>query len=365
MRIVFLMPPLQMAGGIKVVVIYAKAFVARGHEVILISPPHKSMSLYHRFRRFLREKSWPSNATLRPSQLDESGLDSRILECHRPILESDVPNADVVIATWWETAEWVNALPKRCGEKVYFIQHHEIFPYLPIERCHATYRMPMHQVVIAKWLENVMRNDYGSKNVDLVENSVDRDQFYADTRGKNTVPTVGFLYSSASFKGVEVTIEAVKSLRKLFPDLRIISFGSERVSGQLRLPVGTEYMYRPRQSDIRNIYARCDVWISASRTEGFNLPVLEAMACRTPVVSTKAGWPLQAIVTGYNGALVEVDDISAIVSAVHNILSAENSVWQTMSHNALATSAIGSWRESAEKLELILSGLLKNKLQYE
>ena len=28
--------------------------------------------------------------------------------------------ADVVIATWWETAEWVNALSRKKGEKIYF-----------------------------------------------------------------------------------------------------------------------------------------------------------------------------------------------------------------------------------------------------
>ena len=56
----------------------------------------------------------------------------------------DVPDGDLIIATWWETAEWVNALSPNKGAKVYFIQHHEIFPTfrlsavrLPIG-CHCT-----------------------------------------------------------------------------------------------------------------------------------------------------------------------------------------------------------------------------------
>jgi hypothetical protein len=31
---------------------------------------------------------------------------------------------------------------------------------------------------------------------------------------------------------------------------------------------------------------KCDAWMTCSRSEGFNLPALEAMACRTPVVLT-------------------------------------------------------------------------------
>ena len=44
----------------------------------------------------------------------------------------------MVIATWWETAEWVNDFPASKGRKFYLIQHHEIHPYLPLERVQAT-----------------------------------------------------------------------------------------------------------------------------------------------------------------------------------------------------------------------------------
>jgi glycosyltransferase involved in cell wall biosynthesis len=32
---------------------------------------------------------------------------------------------------------------------------------------------------------------------------------------------------------------------------------------------------------------------------------MEAMACRTPVVATRTGWPAEAIVAGFNGACVD------------------------------------------------------------
>ena len=43
----------------------------------------------------------------------------------------------VVIATWWETAEWVAGLSPRKGAKAYFLQHHEVHPGQPVDRVRA------------------------------------------------------------------------------------------------------------------------------------------------------------------------------------------------------------------------------------
>ena len=120
-----------------------------------------------------------------------------------------MPDADVVVATWWETAEWVNALDPRKGAKVYFIQHHEVFPYLPVDRSRATYQLPLRKVVISRWLLDVMREEYGDGSVDLVPNSVDSAQFFAAPRGKQSVPTFGFIYSTSGFKGLNVMLAAL------------------------------------------------------------------------------------------------------------------------------------------------------------
>lgn len=354
MRISFISPSVNMSGGTRVIAIYARALVEMGHEVCIVSPPPRPIPRLQKARLWLKGLGWPDEHMRTKSHLNGTGLDHRILDRPRPVSEADVPDGDVVIATWWETAEWIKAFGPRKGAKVYFIQHHEVHEYLPLARVEATYRLPLHKIVIAQWLKRVMIEQYGDSFVDVVPNSVDRTQFFAAPRGKQASPTVGFLYSCAPFKGLDIALAALRIVGKQFPDLRLISFGSERPTSSLSLPKQTQFFLSPPQAEIRNLYARCDVWITASRSEGFNLPALEAMACRTPVVSTRAGWPEEAIESGRNGVLVEVDDVPALGAGLEWVLSLNDDRWSDLSARAFATASLGSWEDSARMFEKAL-----------
>jgi len=102
----------------------------------------------------------------------------------------------------------------RKGAKAYFIQHHEVFPYLPVDRSRGNISAALRKIVISRWLEQVMRIEYGDNSVDLVPNSVDPDQFFAPFRGKQSIPTVGFVYSTAGFKSLNVSIAALAKVKQ-------------------------------------------------------------------------------------------------------------------------------------------------------
>lgn len=345
------MPDASMGGGTKVVVEHARQLERMGHNVLLVSTPGKAISLQQKLRAWSKGNGWPVDRTHQPSHVDGSGLDHKILDRSRPVTDEDVPDADVVVATWWETAEWVNALSPKKGAKVYFVQHHEVFPFLPVARCRATYQLPLHKIVVSQWLKRIMESEYSDPVVDLVPNSVDTSQFFAPVRRKQTAPTVGFLYATASFKGLDISLAALRAVRKRLPRLRMVSFGSERPYGQLPLLDGTDFFLSPPQDEIRHVYDQCDVWVTASRSEGFNLPAMEAMACRTPVVSTRTGWPEEAIKSGWNGILVDVEDVNAVAQGIEWVLTQNDDQWKILSSNALATVASSSWRTSAELFE--------------
>jgi glycosyltransferase involved in cell wall biosynthesis len=91
--------------------------------------------------------------------------------------------------------------------------------------------------------------------------------------------------------------------------------------------------------ELTALYRGADVLCYPSRAEGFGLPVLEAMAQGTPVV-TSVG-TATAEVAGDDGraaTLVEPDDISAIATALDRIVS-DPQVRDAMSHAAVQRAA--------------------------
>lgn len=353
MKITFVLPAADLSGGNRVVATYAERLQNRGHQVQLVSVPHQPLTRKQQLRSLLTGNGWPSRTVTKPSHYDAIDVPHHVISHQPPVLSSDVPDADVVIATWWETAEWINAFPPEKGAKVYLIQHHEVFDYLPIDRVQATYRMPLHKITISRWLDNLMRNEYGNCNVSLVPNSVDTTLFHAPARRKQDVPTVGLLYAPMPWKGVDVSLRAFALAQAQIPNLRLLCFGNCAPPAGL-LPENTIFHLNPPQATLRDLYAQCDVWLCGSYSEGFHLPILEAMACHTPIVSTAIGGAIDLIESGHNGHVVPVGDSEALAASLVQVLNQPESDWQAMSNAAYATATEYSWDDATDRFEAAL-----------
>ena len=156
-------------------------------------------------------------------------------------------------------------------------------------------------------------------------------------------------------------LAALEHVKKRMPELRVIAFGAEPVSPELPLPNWVEYHYRPPQDRIRQLYSECDVWLCGSRSEGFYLPMLEAMACRCPVVSTRVGGPIDNIVDAVNGFLVNVEDAAGLAEGTLKVLRLSEQEWQIMSEAALSTATRYSWDDAVDRLERALQNLVEQK----
>ncbi len=353
MKITFILPEVSFAGGIRVVSIYAERLQQRGHEVLVISTPPSQPSLRQQVSSLLKGNGWLSWPKSSSSYFDNLNVPHKVMDRFRPVTDADVPDADVVVATWWETAEWVALLSKAKGAKAYFVQHHEVFNYLPTNRASATWRLPMHKIAVAQWLVDLARTEYGDGNVSLVPCSVDTKMFNAPPRGKQSVPTVGLIYTIASWKGSDISLKAFSLAQKKIPNLRLVVFGSQSISPTLPLPTDTEYTQQPPQNRLKEFYAQCDAWLFGSRSEGFGLPILEAMACRTPVIGTPAGAAPELLSDGA-GILVKPEAPEDMAKAIERIVELSEAEWQAMSDAAYAKAANYTWDDATERFEAAL-----------
>lgn len=357
MKVTFVLEPADLSGGVRVVAEYARRLVARGHEVTVVSTPNPDLPFRLKLSHLRHKGEWFTPLALGPSHLDEAaqvGVKRVVLEKYRPVTTADVPEADAVVATTWKTGHWVAALPAKKGAKFHFMQHYETWAGWDAEDgCPAAWRLPTRKIVISRWLEKLCREEFGQEAVHI-PNSVDTERFSAPPRGKQSQPTVGFLYSATGFKGVEVVLEAIEQLGRQFPGLRVVSFGREDVSTERPLPAGSHYEKQPAQDRLRELYAMCDVWMCGSHAEGFHLPPLEAMACRCPVVSTRVGGPEDVIEEGVNGHLVEVRDAAGLAEKASRVLSLSDDAWREMSDAAYRTAHAYSWEDATDLFERAL-----------
>lgn len=357
-RITFVLPHAGMAGGIRVLAIYAERLYRRGHDVTVVSVPRTQPSLRRKIKSLLRGQGWPRAHGREPSHFDGCAVPHRVLDIFRPVLDSDLPDADVVVATFWRTGPWVAALSPRKGAKAIFLQGYEISPGHEDPEMDAVWRLPLRKIVISKWMIDLASQRFGDDDVLHVPNSVDTRQFFAPERGKQQTPTIGFLYSTIHLKGVDTSLAALRIVRERFPNLRMVVFGAEPVTPELALPEYAEYHHLPPQQLIPKLYSSCDVWVCGSRREGFHLPPLEAMACRCPVVSTRVGGPLDTVVDGENGYLVDIDDVETLAARVIDVLSLSEHDWRHMSDEALATATRYSWDDATDLFEAALKRIV-------
>lgn len=355
MKITFISPAPNLSGGQRVIATYADFLLERGHDVTVVARRNPLPTLKTRVRQLVR-----GNGLAAPpleTHFDRMRAQLLIPFHYGPIVADDVPDADVVIATWWETAFEIVHFPPSKGRKIYFIQHHEVHQHMPSHISGATYLLPLKKITIASWLVDTMRDLYGDDDVALAPNGVDHGLFFAPERERQPVPTVGLMYSPTHFKGVDISLRAIEFARRTHGDLRVVAFGAQPVTSRLPLPAGTEFHLSPPQTFLREIYASCDVFLTASRSEGFGLPILEAMACRTPVIATLTGCAKDVIDEGLNGHVVDVEDAEALGERLSQVLSMHGPDWKAMSRAAHLKSMGYNWSEASALFEEAIIGV--------
>jgi glycosyltransferase involved in cell wall biosynthesis len=343
-----------MSGGARVISIYARELERRGHDVRIVVALGLQPTLREHVRRLRRGQLRHVRPTRQPSHYDSIDHLVHRLDRLGPIRPTDCPDADVIVATWWETAEWMAAMPASKGRHVHFVQGYEAFEHMPKDRVDAVLRSPNRKITISHWLDDLLRNEFGNRDVHHVPNGVDMRQFNAPPRDRSASPVVGMLYHEASIKNSQDGIDAFVGLKAEMPDAKLIAFGNVAPSDAVPLPAGTSYNRSPPQDAIKNIYAACDVWLCSSTRECFHFPPLEAMACRCPVISTPVGGPLDIVKQGENGFLVPMKDVPAMTGALIDFFAMDAAAWRQMSDQAYETALGCDWGHAADSFEIAL-----------
>jgi glycosyltransferase involved in cell wall biosynthesis len=173
-------------------------------------------------------------------------------------------------------------------------------------------------------LTSVIHNGVDSALFAPTNDSALRREFGASP-GEFVVGCVGRLHP---VKSLEILLEAAAILKSTASGYRfvIVGDGDETYTRELlalrdRLGLADDVTFAGFRSDIHRAMAAFDVYALTSRSEGFSLSTIEAMASGIPVVATKCGGPEQILENGVTGLLVENGSPNAVASAIARLRS--------------------------------------------
>jgi glycosyltransferase involved in cell wall biosynthesis len=129
-----------------------------------------------------------------------------------------------------------------------------------------------------------------------------------------------------------------------------------------RLNISSRFHCEPPQHDVMDFYAAADLYVSPTREDSFGLPVLEAMACGLPVITSIFAGVADLITNKVDGfVLSDPNDPQALAQLLER-LYVDELLRQRIAEAAILTARRWTWdRNAAEIWELLKCAAEKKK----
>jgi glycosyltransferase involved in cell wall biosynthesis len=307
LAITYLLEDTELSGGVKVVLNQANMMASRGHRVTVVSKggPPKWIRFEIVFRRV---------AAFNPAAL---------------------PEADVTVATYWTTIGPALEAPSRAA--THYCQGFEaglVHNVGDHEAILEAYRAPIPSLAVSEDLANLVRSRFG-RPVRVVPPGLEpfwrpRWRWQPRRRARVVVMHPFEFY----MKGVDVGLEAVRRMRALGVECVVVRISQWPLSdAERRVLVADEFYQHLAPCEVARLLRRADLLLAPSwESEGFGLPVLEAMASGVPVVASDIA-AFRGFATSA-AALVPFDQPERFAQEAAAIL-ADPQRWRTMRASGL------------------------------
>jgi glycosyltransferase involved in cell wall biosynthesis len=333
LKIAFILPGGGPSGGVRCTVVAANQLQQRGHDVRLLV--NKKDTLKGCIRRCIR------NVQCHPTDWVKVSIKSA--EYFKDIRKCHFSSDELVVASGWWAAREIKKLDKRLLKV-----HHVRGIGSPDDNImRDCWEEPVPKIVVASYLKEFIKRVVAQEVFAVVTDGIELRDYYPDPKYPRT--GIGTIFKKGYHKDPDTIIQVFKRIKANMPGADCYLFGAEPKPKEL----SCEYIMQPPLEMARQIYSRCKVWLLCSRSEGFGLPILEAMACGCAVVATDCGGPKDMIQNGFNGFLCEVGNTTQIVDKICVLLDDEDLRRQFVSNSQEIVQEF-SWDHSIDKLEKTL-----------
>jgi glycosyltransferase involved in cell wall biosynthesis len=209
-----------------------------------------------------------------------------------------------------------------------------------------------------------------SDKISVIYEAVDHAKFHPSSRSeidealaRCQAPTSNYVLSVGTLerrKNLAKLLQAWSAVQDRVPaDTWLLlsgSFGDQHVFGttDVTLPPRVRTLGYVADQDLRHLYSGCQAFAYVSEYEGFGLPVLEAMACGAPVLTSRRT-SMEEIAKGA-AVLADAGSVDDIAAKLHELLVTP-SKRQDLGHAGLEIAKTYSWDRAARETEALLQSL--------
>lgn len=183
-------------------------------------------------------------------------------------------------------------------------------------------------VAICPTVKQTLIEDMGipASQITVVNNGVDIRRFTPAQTVHNDekirIISVGTLYW---IKNQLMTLRAISALHDMGYNVELTLLGDgedrEKIQNAIKASKAESYIFAPgSKKNVEDYLRQADIYVSASKTEGLPLSILEAMACGLPVVATDAGGTKDIIQDGVNGFLIGIDNEEELKNSLRRLV---------------------------------------------
>ena len=375
MKINFVIWRIDRSGGVRVLLEIANRLTERGHDVTITTRgiPGSYTWFPLKTSRIIYAQEKPISLTsilndvlgFMPDKISKNLKISMpyatLLRAQAIKLLSDsIPREiDINIATYCFTAFSVHR--SDIGTNFYYLQHYEpvFFDDAHTKRwVDKTYRLPLNRIANSSWLRTLLIDRFGVDSYGPIVPGVEREVFYPRKVKKNCPEKlVVALGISKRWKGLLELFEALKIVQKDVPNIKLILYGSEPYLKNSS-PVPCDYLYKISDTKLADLYSMADVVVTPSWYESSPLPPLEAMACGTPVVTTRYGTEDYCF-HEKNCIVVTPKNSKALAEGILRLLKNEN-LREQFSREGQKTTKQFTWEKATNQIENVLKTLSRN-----
>lgn len=309
-------------GGFKVVYEYANRFAKNGYNINIVygicSRPIKNnfIKICYYFCRYFRYIKYKYFYHYKPTKwfICDERINHKL--CYK-LTDSYIPNTDIIFATSWSTAYWVDKYSKTKNiNKFYLIQSFEDWD-TAYDTVIETWKMDLNKIVIAPWLENIAIS-LNEKCI-LIENGFDINKFHITIPIKNKNKySIVMLWHNHPLKSCNIGLAAINKVKEKYPQLTVNLFGVP--SRPNDLPSWINYYQTPSPEEHLYIYNSSAIFIGPSSVEGFCLTPPEAMLCGCAVVCSNIGGYTVVAKHNETALLSNVGDINSFTSNIIKLI---------------------------------------------